>query len=58
MATLGEHSGENATLPASDSATIVAYLVAHAGDAPGTTLACGGPTLAGEHQPGSALEAP
>ena len=36
MGHLGDHFGENATLPASDGTTILAYLVAHAGDAPGT----------------------
>jgi Dihaem cytochrome c len=38
MANLGDHFGENAALPASDSATIAAYLVGHAGDAPGTAI--------------------
>jgi cytochrome c551/c552 len=36
MANLGDHFGENATLAASDGTAIAAYLVAHAGDAPGT----------------------
>lgn len=36
MANLGDHFGENATLAASDGTEIAAYLVAHAGDAPGT----------------------
>ena len=36
MGNLGDHFGENASLPAADGATILAYLVAHAGDAPST----------------------
>ena len=36
MGNLGDHFGENASLPASDGTTILAYLVAHAGDAPST----------------------
>ena len=36
MTSLGDHFGENATLAASDGTAITAYLVAHAGDAPGT----------------------
>ena len=36
MGNLGDHFGENASLHASDGATILAYLVAHADDAPST----------------------
>ena len=37
MGNLGNHFGETATLSAPERQTIEAYLVAHAGDAPGTT---------------------
>ena len=36
LGNLGSHFGQSATLAAQDQATVLAYLKAHAGDAPGT----------------------
>ena len=37
LGNLGDHFGENASLPAPELASIEAYLIAHAGDAPDST---------------------